>query len=164
MLFQRKKSFHDHLVFEGYNLKWRNKRNTACVLVVPLAAMTPVLLAYLFYSREKIVVDGYTFQSTILQQQFWNQSSKLNYQASDTQCDYSQWQCWRDRKTSSNKIWIVFYDLVNISCFLIDNINSTRACIVYFDYIWAAYRSLCSRAFSLSHHVSRSIHSFNICC
>ena len=152
---------YDHLVFKGYNLKWRNTRSVlqchsfrshvlqnynmcciksrhgvlesnfslwyststdhrsnkiqmfsgqllhfcknciacascwipASVLVFPFAVITPVLFACLFCSKEKIVAYCYTFQSTILQQQFWNQTRKLNYQASYTQCDYSQWQC-----------------------------------------------------------------------
>ena len=40
------------------------------VLLFPLAVMTPVLFACLFCSKGKIVVECYTFQSTILQQQF----------------------------------------------------------------------------------------------
>ena len=65
----------------------------ATVLTFPLAVMTPVLFACLFCSKEKIAANCYTFQSTILQQQFWNQVRKLNYQALYTQCGYSQWQC-----------------------------------------------------------------------
>ena len=42
----------------------------ACVLLFPLAVMTPVLFACLFCSKGKIVAECYTFQSTILQQQF----------------------------------------------------------------------------------------------
>ena len=76
----------------------------ACVLVFLLAVMTPVLLACLFCSKEKIVVDCYTFKSMILQQQFWNKARELNYQASYTQCNYSQWQYQSDQKISSNKI------------------------------------------------------------
>ena len=75
-----------------------------CVLVFPLPVITPVIFACLFCSKEKIVNDCYTFQSTILQQQFWNQVRELNYQASYTQCEYSQWKCWWYQKTSSNKI------------------------------------------------------------
>ena len=85
----------------------------ACVLVFPLAVMTPVLFACLFCSKEKIVADCYSFQSKILKQQFWNQARKLNYQALYTQCDYSKWQCRWDWKRSSNKIWFCFYDLVD---------------------------------------------------
>ena len=48
---------------------------------------------------------------------FWNQGRKLNYQTFYTQWDYSEWQCWWDWKTSSNKIWICFYDLINMQPF-----------------------------------------------
>ena len=89
----------------------------ACVLVFPLAVMTPVHFACFFCSKEKIASDCYTFQSTILQQQFWNQARKLTYQPSYTPCDYSEWQCRWDRRTSSNKIWICFYNLVDMQPF-----------------------------------------------
>ena len=38
----------------------------ACVLVFPLAVMTTVLFTCLFCSKEKIVANWYTYQSTIL--------------------------------------------------------------------------------------------------
>ena len=63
----------------------------------------------------KGIVDCYTFQSTIFQQQFWNQARKLNYQVLYMLCGYSQSQCWW--KTSSSKMWICFYDIVDMQPF-----------------------------------------------
>ena len=87
----------------------------ACLLVFPLVVMTPVLFTCLFCPKGTVAGDCYTFESTILQQQFLNQARKLNYQASYTQCDYSQ--CRWHRKTYSNIIWICFYDLVDMQPF-----------------------------------------------
>ena len=145
-------------------IAWASCWIPACVLVFPLAVMTPGLFAYLICSKEKIVADWYTFQSTILQQQFWNQASKLNYKASYTQCDYSQWQYWWNQKTSSNKIWICFYDPVDMQPFFDQEHQHYRCLHRAFWFIWAPHRCLCSRAFSSSQHVWRSIYSFIICC
>ena len=52
--------------------------------------------------RQLVYLPINDFPTTILKSK-----RKLNYQASYTQCDYSQWQCQWDRKISSNKLWIL---------------------------------------------------------
>ena len=124
--------FHGHLLpFCRNCIAWASRWIPACVLVFPLAVKTPGLFACLFCSKEKIVADWYTFQSTILQQQFWNQASNWITKLRIHNVTIHNGNVDEIEKHPQTKSEFAFtIQLISIR-FLIENINTTHAYALY---------------------------------
>ena len=122
----------DHLVFKGFNLKWRNTRSIYNIIVLHrmrFSLNSGMCVGISFGSndssdfrllallkgkdrRRLLYLPVNDFATKILKS-----SEEIELPSFVTQCDYTQWQCRWDQKTSSNKIWTCFYDLVDMQPF-----------------------------------------------